>query len=349
MNDLMPLENPDPPALFRPGGLDAILARVEADARSLVPDITTVKGRSAIASTAARVTKTKTYLDAMGKDLTADLKRQTGAVDAERKAMRDRLDALKREVRKPLDDWEQAEVDRIENIRFRIDLLRADDNDEQPSAIYVDHMQMIESVEIDDSFAEFQDEAQQAKYSSLYRLTLQRDAAKAREAEAARIEAERQELAAKAQKEREDRIAKEAAERATREAQESVARAERERVYAEQRVKDLEAKRMRDEAFAKVRAERAAKSAEEEARAVAERSRQQQEAAVKAEAKRIADEAKAKADADAARARDEAHREHIHAEIVDDIIPATINDRTIAEILCESIAAGKIRHLKIIY
>ena len=65
--DLIPIENPQPAALFVPGGLDSILARIEADARALVPDVGTVKGRKEIASTAAKVARSKTYLDDLGK------------------------------------------------------------------------------------------------------------------------------------------------------------------------------------------------------------------------------------------------------------------------------------------
>lgn len=331
MNDLIPLENPDAPALFRPGGLETILVRIESDARALVPDITTVKGRAAIASTAMKVAKTKTYLDGLGKDLTAELKRQTGAVDAERKAMRDRLDALKAEVRKPLDDWERAEVDRVNGIRLRIADFTSNPFDDQPSAYYSARLLEIESLDVDESFAEFRDQAQEAKDACLYRLSRQRDTAIAREAEAARIESERQAAAAKAQKEREERIAKEAAERATREAEANARAAkeaaERAQAQAEQRAKDAEAKAIKEAAFAKVRQARAV--AEERARADAE--------------------LRAKEEADAKRAADEAHRERIHAEIVDDLIPATVNDRTIAMELCKAIAAGHIRHLTINY
>jgi colicin import membrane protein len=334
MNDLIPLENPDPPALFRPGGLDQILARVEAEARSLVPDLTTVKGRSAIASTAAKVAKTKTYLDGLGKDLTADLKRQTGAVDAERRAMRERLDALKAEVRKPLDDWEQAEVDRVAKIRSRIATFAADPRG-LSGAEYQSAIDSIDSIAIDDSFAEFSAEAQQAKDACLYRLSRQRDIALAREDEAARVEAERQAAAAKAQAEREERIAREAAERAIRQAQaerdaiareqaEAIARAKREKEAAEQRAMDAEKKAMRDAAFAKVRQERA----------------------VRAEQERIAAEQRAREDADVKRAEDEAHREQIHAEIAEDMRSVAMTEYGD---LVAAISAGKIRHLKIEY
>lgn len=326
--ELIPLENPQPGALFVPGGLDPILARIEADARALVPDISTVKGRSAIASLAAKVAKAKTYLDGIGKDYTADLKRQTGAVDAERKAMRDRLDALKAEVRRPLDEWEQEEEDRVAAIRRRIAVLNAPYLESHSSGFWSDVLAEVGSIDIDDSFAEFRDEAQAAKEACLYRLTQARDAAMHREAEAARVAAEAEAAQAKAQQEREERIAKEAAERATREAEMAAKMAQeladlRAR-DAEARARDAEARAMKEAAFAKARAERAVR--EEQERAAA--------------AKRAQEEA------DANRAADQAHRERIHAEIEEDIRRAVVTDHFD---LIAAIAAGRIRHLTINY
>lgn len=338
--DLIPLENPQPSALFAPGGLDSILSRIEADARALVPDISTVKGRSAVASLAAKVAKAKTYLDGLGKDYTADLKRQTGAVDAERKVMRDRLDALKEEVRKPLTDWEQAETDRVADIRMRIARFALSEHEihggiAMTAGQIEGSIRGLDAVEIDDSFAEFQAEAQAAKEACLYRLTQARDAAFHREAEAARIAAEAEAARAKAQAEREERIAREAAERATREAQarieaerrasaESQARAQREAQEAQRRAQEAEARATREAAMARARAEVAVD--QERARAESER--------------------KAKADADAKREADAEHRERIHAEIVYDLEIAGIDDY---DDEVEAIAAGRIRHLRIIY
>lgn len=349
-HELIPLENPQPAALFAPGGLDQILARIEADSRALVPDIGTAKGRAVIASLAMKIAKAKTYLDGLGKDYTADLKRQTGAVDAERKAMRDRLDALKAEVRRPLDEWEQAEVDRVAGIRARIDLLRRVAYEGQPSDYYTHVLTEFEATIVDESFAEFQNEAQQAKDAACYRWAKLRDDALAREAAAAKAEAERKAAESLAQKEREDRIAREAAERAKAQA-ESAARREREaaeraareaqqkaqaeqeaarqaQAQAEQRAKDAEARAVKEAAFAKARAERAARD----------------------ERERIEAEQRAKQEADSKRAADEAHRERILEEIVDDLVESGAAPNRITAInATRRIAAGRIRHLTINY
>ncbi|WP_323994739.1 hypothetical protein [Aeromonas hydrophila] len=66
--------------LFTEGdGIDAMLADIRKQAASLVPDITTAKGRKEIASVAYAVAKTKTYLDGLGKDLTDKYRKSPSA------------------------------------------------------------------------------------------------------------------------------------------------------------------------------------------------------------------------------------------------------------------------------
>lgn len=94
--------------------IEAVLARVEAKARKeVVGSVDTAKGRKEIASLAYKVAQTKTYIDTVGKDLVAEMKELPKAIDASRKVFRERLDALRDELRAPLDAWE-AEQERIE-------------------------------------------------------------------------------------------------------------------------------------------------------------------------------------------------------------------------------------------
>lgn len=99
--------------VFKPGGLDSILSEISERARSEVPDTSSAKGRAAVASLAHRVARSKTALDEAGKNLVAQWKNQSAAVDAERRRARDYLDSLRDDVRAPLTDWEQ-EQERIE-------------------------------------------------------------------------------------------------------------------------------------------------------------------------------------------------------------------------------------------
>lgn len=92
---------------------DSLLARVRAEVAAHVPDLTTDKGRKAIASLAFKVTKTKTALDDAGKKLTEDKRAEIKAVDDSRRKIREALDGLRDEARKPLTDWETAEETRV--------------------------------------------------------------------------------------------------------------------------------------------------------------------------------------------------------------------------------------------
>ena len=351
MNDLTPLENPEPGALFAPGGLEPILARIETDARALVPDISTVKGRGDIASLAAKVAKAKTYLDGLGKDYTADLKRQTGSVDAERRAMRDRLDSLKAEIRRPLDEWEQQEVDRVAAIRARMAQFAYAPIPQLTAADHARDLGAIEAIEVDDSFAEFRGEAQLAKEGCLYRLTVARDAALHREAEAARMAAEAEAARAQAQAEREERIAREAAERATREAQDraraEAARAEQERISASRKQAEAIAEHLK----ATQEAERRARDAEDRAKREAAMARARAEVAVEQEQARATAARLAQERENSKRSADQSHRERIHSEIVEDF---EREDQTPPEcmgwdVAVDLISAGRIRHLRIVY
>ncbi|KMK08929.1 hypothetical protein ABW09_24975, partial [Pluralibacter gergoviae] len=89
--------------------MDPIIEAIEKEARSLVPDVSTKKGRDAIASMAHKVARSKTYIDNAGKELVAELKAIPKQIDESRRIVRERLDALRDEVRKPLNDWEDEQ------------------------------------------------------------------------------------------------------------------------------------------------------------------------------------------------------------------------------------------------
>ncbi|RBL53377.1 hypothetical protein, partial [Xanthomonas oryzae] len=111
-DSLIPLESVNALEVFTGAKLDDLLAAIRKEAVSLVPNVDTAAGRKEIASQAYKVARSKTAIDEAGKTLVADLKKQTGEIDAARKKARDTLDALRDEVRQPLTDWE-AEQERI--------------------------------------------------------------------------------------------------------------------------------------------------------------------------------------------------------------------------------------------
>lgn len=278
-------------------GLDPYLQQIRAEIDSFVPDVSTKKGRDAIASIAHKVARSKTALDNVGKELVAELKEIPKKIDAERKRMRDTLDAWKDEVRAPLNEWEQAEADRVARHTDRIDWMR--NRDDQVAELSAAEIQAriaeAEAVEVGPEWEEFEAEAHRVKAATLTALQLALTKRQAYEAEQAELERLRAEAAQREQKEREDRIAREAAEQEREAAvrRESEAKAAAERRELELKLQAEQAEREKLEA--QQRAEQAERDAAERAEraAAAERQRQADEQArIEAEAKaREADKA----------------------------------------------------------
>jgi len=92
--------------------IDSLLDKIKAQARGLVPDLSTKKSRQEIASMAYKVSQSKTMIDNAGKELVKGWKQKAKQVDIARKKTREALDSLRDEVRQPLTEWEEAEKER---------------------------------------------------------------------------------------------------------------------------------------------------------------------------------------------------------------------------------------------
>lgn len=175
-------------------------------------DLNVGVNRNKYISLAAKVTKTKTYVEGIGKEIAADLKKLPKLVDESRKLIKDQLDKLSEEVRKPATDWEIADKERQE----------AEELARIMPYLHAEALEM--NAEHDRLIAE----------KETQRIAREEELKK-QAAEQARLEAERkaqQEIEAAAQRERE---AKEAAERAEREKQEAIQRAEQEAKEAKEK------------------------------------------------------------------------------------------------------------------
>jgi len=111
--ELVSIESTDLVSLFSEGGVDPLLDEIEKQAKSVVHDVTTEKGRKAIASMAYKVSQTKVTLDKAGEKLKEEAQKTVNTVNTERKKIRDRLDALRDKVRKPLTDFQENEKKRV--------------------------------------------------------------------------------------------------------------------------------------------------------------------------------------------------------------------------------------------
>ncbi|HCM9689160.1 TPA: hypothetical protein N5O21_004530 [Enterobacter cloacae subsp. cloacae] len=287
VTDLVVIEKQNAMAVFTTKEqLDPIIEAIEKEARSLVPDVSTRKGRDAIASMAHKVARSKTYIDNAGKDLVAELKALPKQIDESRRIVRERLEALKDEVRRPLTEWE-AEQERIKA-------------EEAMNALHAEALEM--NIKFDQELA--------AKFEADHEMALLMNKDFDRDRE------EQRRLAEQAQRERDERLKQEAAEQARRDAEakhkaeiEAAARredeekaraelAERQRIEAEQRA-------VREKQEAEARAER-----EKAAAVEAERLKAKQ-----AEEKRLAEE-KRIADEQAKREADVKHRKTVGTNIV---------------------------------
>lgn len=261
-----------------PRGVDPYLKTLRGEIEAFSGDISTEKGRKAIASFAYKIAKFKTRLDDIGKDLADKQKEIPKKIDAERKYVRETLDSWKDEVRKPLTEWEEAEAARIKGHEQRLISMASlcVELGSLDSAALRERLSKIEAVEIGEYLQEFMAKTSMQKASSIKILTEALAVAEKREQEAIELAKLRKEAAEREQREREERIAKEAAERAKREAEEAAER------------KAKEAERL----VAQEKAE-AARKAQAETDAAAARERALQEAADKAERDRLAAEQRA--------------------------------------------------------
>lgn len=320
VTDLVVIEKSNAMAVFTNNEqLDPILEKIEKEARSLVPDVSTKKGRDAIASMAHKVARSKTYIDNAGKDLVAELKALPKQIDESRRIVRERLDALKDEVRRPLTEWE-AEQERI-----KVEEAARIKAEEDRKKFESDHeIALLMNDAFDREVAEKKAEAERQRIAHEEELKRQAAEQAKREAEekaaadlAAAKKREEDAIAAKAQAEL---LAKQERERAEQEAKDAAAKAEAEKkaaIEAEQRKAQEEADRIKREAEAK-------------------------EAARLAEEKRIADE-KAKREADVK------HRKAVGTEIVNALTANTSISREQAIEVLKALMDGLVPRTQINY
>lgn len=333
-------------------GLDPFLAKIREEIDGFVPDVTTRKGREAIASIAYKVARSKTALDNVGKELVAELKEVPKKVDAERKRMRDLLDSWQAEVRQPLTEWEEREAARVAKHEAGIAQIRAwvdASAIEGMSAFYLaDRIVKAESVVIDAAWEEFEAEAHRAKAASLEALRNAFAKREQYEAEQAELERLRKEAAEREQKEREERIAREAAEaerlaaeRRAQEERDAAVRREAEAKAAAER-RELELKLQAEQAEReKVEAQRRAEQAERDAQA-------RVEAAAAAERQRQADEQARVERETAAREADKAHKKAINNEALAALIAGGMPEEYAKQAIT-LIAQRKVPHISINY
>jgi hypothetical protein len=331
-----------------PNKVDPILAQIKKIVAEFQPDTATAKGRAEIASIAHKVARSKTYLDGIGKDLVDQYKEIPKKIDANRKRIRDELDALKDEVRRPLTEWEEAEKARVQGIKDRISDIYKHAAQPHDSVMVGLAIRNVEGIAIDDSWQEFAAEAAQVKDKTLADLRACLEQRLKAESEAAELKRLREEAAKREQAERESKIAKEAAAKAKAEAE---AKAAREKAEAERKAKEERDAAERRELGLKLAAERAEREKRE---AIEKAERDAQAAILAAQRQRDEDErrrqeevARANAEADR-RAADLANRERIHNEIRDFLMSEGLPQSNAAAVV-SLLSTGSIPHVEVRY
>ncbi|MCG8709226.1 cell envelope biogenesis protein TolA [Brenneria sp. 4F2] len=330
ITDLVVIEPKNAVEVFKSGDqIEEIISKVERDVLSFVPDTSTAKGRKEIASLAYKVSQSKSYLDGLGKDLVAELKEIPKLIDANRKTVRDRFDALRDKARQPLTDWE-AEQERIkaeqQMLAWHREALEMNAAFDKALAerIESDHeIALLMNDKFDRDLAEARAESERQRIAHDEELKRQAAEQAKREveekAERERAESVRREAELKFKAEQAERERKEAQERAEQQRLEALAKAERDRQAA------IEAERQKaQEQAARIKRESDAK-----------------EAARLAEEKRIADE-------NARRASDINNRKKVNNEALGALLKIGITE-DMAKKIITAIAKNEIPNIQINY
>ncbi len=358
---------------------------VEAEAKSVVRDISTQAGRDNIRSLAHDLAKAKNRLDKMGKDLTEEQRVQIAAVNAERSRAWERMEALQKEIRAPLTEWEEADEKRVAAHEAALVFIQNHTEYLLPPSSADIERSIAHLIEFGKSrnWEEFSGRAQMEHEKAYKYLTEKLVEVKKNEADALELARLKAEEAERQQKERDAKIAADAAAKAKAEAEElaaqvaakaaaeaaaAAAREENERiekVAAQQRAEKAEADRAAaakqaeiDKQQAAEAAKAAAEKAENDAKIAAEKAEADKlkavEEAAKAERDRQAAEIEAQVKAQKEREADKAHKAKINNEAAAALVlkietHAAGDVEGLVKKILTAIVKGEIPHVTITY
>ena len=340
--ELIVIEEAKALTAFNAGSIEQLVSEVEEIARSIVLDASTASGRKEIASVAYKVAQSKTLIDNVGKKIVEGWKAQSKVIDGARAIARDRLDALKEEIRRPVTEFEQREKDRIAGHELIISSMAT-----IATAPYETAGQAEQAFELLDGIdtaqlEEFKERGVQAKMNAMESLGGRIASMRQAEAEKAELERLRKEAEERAL---EDRI-RQAAEEATRRAQEEAERkaadeiakveAERQSAIREREAAEARAKKAEEDAKA------SAMKAEEDAKRAVAAAEEQARRAIEA----AAEEARAVKAAEEKRAANVEHRRSINRDILADLVAAGLTEDD-AKLVVIAINKGVLRHVSV--
>lgn len=318
--------------------------RMKAETDKLVPDTSTKKGRDEITAMAFKVTRTKTAIEKERLRLTEEWRSKTKVVNDAGREIKESLEALADEVRRPVTEWEEVDNARIRQCEETIDWFKTQKiiaEDDTAAAVMARAHAVYEKVIDPDQFQDLVEDAEAAKDDAMATLKRAHDRLNKEEADRAELERLRAAEAERVENERIAREAKEAEERAAAEAraeEERRAQAARDEEARIQRAKEEAAEAARQEEARRAQAEIDAaneRAAAAEREAAAERQRiANEQATAQREADRIAAE-------NAKREANKAHRTKVKGTAKKAIM-ALGADEDLATKIVLAIVAGEI-------
>lgn len=338
------------PALYVSGGLDPFYQQIRQQVLSEVPDLTTPKGIARIKSLASQVASSKVAIEKPGRDYLRQLKEMPKAIEAELRDWKEKMDALRDEVRRPVTDLEAKEKARISELDARLNQVQtiktAVELTPQTSAALNNYIDHVNAIVIDESWQEYQQRATLLKTVTLMELDKALGRAtvfEKQQAEIARLKAEQEE---RDRLQREEQIAAQA----RHEAEQKALREKLESEQREQAAKDAAARAEREAVEAKERLVREQQESAERERQAAERAAEQERQRQIDEQNRIArEDEQRKAEADAKAANVE-HRRQYNREVIAAMQTALPNlSEQDAITLLTAIVQQKVPHVTIQY
>lgn len=316
---------------FTAGGIKEIVDTIINEAESVIVDTSTPKGRKDAISLAYEVTRSKTYIDKEGLNLTKKWRDQVNKVNAERKYATEKLNECAARIRKPVTDWEEQEQRRKDIIRSRIDSINEFGNCVYSKSSDLDAaIHELEGVEItEDLYSEYVALAESSKDQVLTSMKAKLASMKEEEAERERlaeIERVKREQEQKARAEEEARLKEERAK----------IEAERAELQKLQQQKEEEERKLRAE---RERLERERAEIERQKIEAIERSERE-----KRERKEAEELAKRKADEELEEKRRIAERKKA---IIDEIVKQIVASQS-AEQFANDVWDGKVKYLKVV-
>lgn len=330
---------------------EANLAEYKARYEGVVYDLTDPKQEKQARSDRHAIGKTIASLDRVHKEVKSPLKAQVDLLDGERKRIKDGLLEVQEGIKSQIAEHEARIEAKEQELLGRVEAIKALAEFEiNPNSTQVQaNIDLVNAINIDDTFEHYEAEATFAKLKALESLeALLADVTK-REEEQAELERLRQEQAEREQKEREERIAaearakaeaeakaaKEAQERAEQEAEEAKKRAVQEAKDAAERERQAKLKAEQDAIEAAERAKKEAEDAARRAKEEAEQAQREKEAREQAERE--------------AREADKKHRGAINSQAVADLVEHSGLTQAQAKKVVTAIAKGEISAVSINY